>query len=154
MPNSSTQLVGLHVRVTTSKAGIIKPNPRYALTIFVLSIPTLRRASDAFQSPEWKQAMQCKIDALKSNRTWDLDNQAPSNNVIDSLWVFKVKLGLEGSVDKLKAQLVANGAHQVKDVDYFEEFSPTIKVLSISLVLKIVITKRWRISKLDIGNVS
>lgn len=109
MSNPSIQSGTDYVRITQSKSGIVKLNPCFALTVSVLFVQAPHQASDALHSLEWKQSMQCEIDALANKRTWILIDCAPSNNVIDSLWVFKVRQGSDMNVDKLKACLVANG---------------------------------------------
>ena len=41
-------------------------------------------------------------------------------DVIPGKWVYKVKLGPIGQVDKFKARYIANGVKQVEGLDYFD----------------------------------
>lgn len=86
---------------------------------------------DALRTPQWHDVMQAEFDALSSNQTWGLVDKLPFDNVTDSLWVFRVKNRPNGSLDKLKAWLVANEARQIEGVDYHNTFSSVIKVVSI-----------------------
>lgn len=57
----------------------------------------------------WKEAMYAEFLALMKNNTLTLIPQDFGDNVINSLWIFKIKQREDGSVEKLKAHLVANG---------------------------------------------
>ncbi|MCI13314.1 hypothetical protein A2U01_0034431, partial [Trifolium medium] len=65
-----------------------------------------------------------EIEALHKNQTWELVPCTPNLHVIGSKWVFKSKLKSDGTLDRLKARLIAKGYHQVDGVDYIETFSP------------------------------
>ncbi|KAK1610616.1 hypothetical protein QYE76_034289 [Lolium multiflorum] len=52
------------------------------------------------------------FSALQQNGTWNLVPPVPGVNLIDSKWVFKVKLRADGSVERYKARLVAKGFKQ------------------------------------------
>lgn len=59
---------------------------------------------------------------------------------ITSQWVYKVKLKVDGQVDKLKARLVARGFEQEQGVDYQETVAPTVK--SVTIILEIFIATK------------
>jgi hypothetical protein len=50
-----------------------------------------------------------EINALYDNSTWNLINLPPRKQAIECKWVFTVKANPDGSVARLKAQLVAKG---------------------------------------------
>jgi hypothetical protein len=52
-------------------------------------------------------------------------------NIIDCKWVYKIKRKSDGTVDRHKAWLVANGFKQRYGVDYEDIFSPVVKLATI-----------------------
>lgn len=107
---------------------------------------------EAAQDPQWRCAMDEEFQALIKNRTWHLVPRPPRCNLIDSKWVFKLKLRADGTVDRHKARLVAKGFKQRYGVDYDETFSPVVKHATIRLVLSIAISHGWCLRQLDIQN--
>jgi hypothetical protein len=51
--------------------------------------------------------MEAEFPTLKGNGTWTLTPPVSSVNLMDSQWVFKVKLYADGSIERYKAHLVA-----------------------------------------------
>ncbi|UYV62853.1 hypothetical protein LAZ67_2002154 [Cordylochernes scorpioides] len=77
-------------------------------------------------SERWKLAMDEEIDALNKNKTWTLERLADGHKPIGCKWVYKIKTGSDGTIQRFKARLVAKGYSQIKNVDYFDTFSPVV----------------------------
>lgn len=96
--------------------------------------------------------MSDEYDVMVRNDTWSLVDRQLEDNVVNCIWLFKVKERTDGTVDLLKAHLVANGMNQIKGLDYQEAFSPIIKPISIRIVLSLVVTNGWTLHQINIWN--
>lgn len=97
--------------------------------------------------------MEVEIKALHDNGTWSLVSRQSDDNVIATKWVFKAKQNKDGSIERLKARLIANGMHQIQGQDYWDTFSPVVHPLPIRLILTLAITNDWVIDQIDVSNV-
>ena len=64
----------------------------------------------------WCQAMNEEFTALQQNDTWELVPYNPSMNILPNKWIFKIKKKADGTVERYKARLVANGFHQKEGI--------------------------------------
>ncbi|KAM1791280.1 hypothetical protein ACFX12_035263 [Malus domestica] len=142
----------IHPMVTRAKDGISKPNPKYAhtSTITAMSEPTCYSQANKFQ--EWRTAMADEFNALQRAGTWSLVPYTPTMNVLPNKWVFRLKRKSDGSIDRFKARLVANGFHQQPGLDYGETFSPVVTHSTIRLIIAMAVHFSWPIRQLDVQN--
>ena len=89
---------------------------------------------------------------LHSSGTWDMVALPAGKTPVGCHWVYIVKIGPDGWVDRLKAQLVAKGYTQVYHFDYYDTFSPVTKIAFVRLLLSMVAMQSWPLYKLDIKN--
>lgn len=84
--------------------------------------------------------------------TWSLVPYITDMNVLGSKWVFRTKLNVDGSLDKLRARIVAQGFNQVEDIDYLETYSPVVRSATVRTVLHTATVMGWDIKQLDVKN--
>ncbi|RDX93334.1 putative mitochondrial protein, partial [Mucuna pruriens] len=99
---------------------------------FVSSITIPKSVCEALDHPGWRQAMVVEMQAL-----------GQSKKAVGCRWVFAIKVGPNGTVDRLKAQLEAKGYTQVYDLDYGDTFSPVAKITTIRLLLAMAAIRHW-----------
>ncbi|GKB69961.1 ribonuclease H-like domain-containing protein [Tanacetum coccineum] len=108
--------------------------------------------SNAFRDPNWYRAMLDEYNALIKNNTWVLVPRPPDANIVRSLWLFRHKHNADGSLNRYKARLVANGNTQIVGIDVDETFSPVVKPATIRTVLSLAISRHWPVHQLDVKN--
>ena len=65
-------------------------------------------------------------------------------------YVFKIKYKPDGSIDKYKVRLVAQGLLQQEGIDYNEVFAPVVDSTSISLLLAIANHENWEMEQMGV----
>ncbi|XP_071699281.1 uncharacterized protein [Rutidosis leptorrhynchoides] len=108
--------------------------------------------NEASKHPHWVHAMNIEIDALQANNTWEVCDLPLGKKALGNHWVYKVKLKSDGSLERYKGRLVVQGNHQCAGVDFFDTFSPVIKMATVRSILALAASKRWKIHQMDVNN--
>ncbi|KAJ9686998.1 hypothetical protein PVL29_015735 [Vitis rotundifolia] len=127
-------------------------SPYSAFVSAISSVSLPKSTHEALSHPGWRQAMVDEMVALHSNGTWDLVVLPSGKSTVGCRWVYAVKVGPDGQVDRLKARLVAKGYTQVYGSDYGDTFSPVAKIASVRLLLSMAAMCSWPLYQLDIKN--
>lgn len=108
--------------------------------------------SQAKKSDDWLQAMNAELQALEGTTTWDIVSLPQNKHSIGCMWVYKVKLNSDGSLEHYKARLVAKGYTQKEGIDFVDTFSPVAKMTTVKTLLAVAAAKKWSLHQLDISN--
>ena len=114
---------------------------------------TFRQAMRSPQSSYWREAIAKELGGLLALHTWDmvLESSMPSgSNLMHCHYVFTVKRKADGSIEKFKARLVADGNTQKHGVDFDRIFSTVVKTTTIRLVLAIAAARDYNLTSIDI----
>ena len=128
-------------------------SPYSAFVSIISSVSLPKNTNEAISHPGWRQAMVDEMAALHSTGTWDLVVLPFGKVPVGCRWVYTVKVGLDGQVDRLKARLVAKGYTQVYGSDYGDTVSPVAKIAYVRLLLSMAAMCSWPLYQLDIKNV-
>lgn len=106
----------------------------------------------AILSDLWKKAMNTEFDGMNTNKTYSIVTLPPGKNVVGCRWVYALKYNADGTVERPRARLVAQGYTQQEGVDYTDTFSPVAKMTSVKLLLALAAKKGWSLSQMDVTN--
>ncbi|GKE57894.1 ribonuclease H-like domain-containing protein [Tanacetum coccineum] len=137
--------------VTCFRVGTNRPLERLTLHVFSVSyVPKSYR--DAFNDPNWQNAMCDEYNALIKNNTWTLVPRPSNTNIVRCMWLFRHKFHADGTLGRYKARLVANDSTQLAGVDVDETFSPVVKPGTIQTILSLATSRYWHAHQLDVKN--
>jgi hypothetical protein len=98
----------------------------------------------------WLRAMQEEVEALGEHGTFMLCYLPAGKKAISGKWVFKIKRGPAGEIQRYKARYVARGFSQVEGVDFFETWSPVGSYATLRVLLSIAAQEDLEIRHIDI----
>lgn len=134
-----------------------RPPDRYGEWVYSAASPSNdpQSVEEALAGPDktlWQQAMQSEMNSINSNQVWDLVEIPTGKTPIKSKWVFKKKIGPDGSVSSYKARLVAQGFSQQIGVDYDETFSPVVRFESVRTMLSLAAQQGCHVHQMDVSS--
>ena len=101
----------------------------------------------------WIAAMNKEITDLMKHDTWELmsiDDVPKNRKVVKSKFVYTIKYNRDGTIERFKARFVACGYSQVKDFDYSETFSATLRSTSFRLLMAVAAGKKLELEHFDV----
>lgn len=143
--------------LTRSKAkirGFASTKPTCMLTKAVIAYgPEPQNRREALAQPDasqWRNAMKDEYDSLIKNDTWDVVTKPQDRKVLTGRWVFKRKLGPDGSVAKHKARFVVRGFTQIYGLDFDETYASVVKAPSYRLLFALAARYGWKCHQMDV----
>ena len=94
--------------------------------------------------------MKVEYNSLIENEVWELEELPEGRETVGSKWVFKIKKTADGSFERCKAHLVAQGYSQKEGLDYDETFSPVVQPESICSVIALAVQHRLILHQTEI----
>jgi hypothetical protein len=91
----------------------------------------------------WNEAVDKELDSFDQAGTWDVVAQVKGGKGVGSKWIFKVKRLADGSVNKIKALLVAQGFTQYSSFEFNETYAPVVYFDILGMLLTIMAVHSW-----------
>ena len=92
-----------------------------------------------------------EIGSLINNDTWSITRLPEGQHSIGSILALRNKYFADGSVEGLKAPLVAQGFSQRPGIDFIETYAPVAKFSSVRILLPIAAKLKLEVRQLDIA---
>ncbi|CAI7781587.1 unnamed protein product [Closterium sp. NIES-53] len=92
--------------------------------------------------------MGAEMASWKSTGTYVDEVPPPGANIVSGMWIFKVKRP-PGSPPVTKARYVARGFSQREGVNFFQTFSPTLKMTTLHVLLHVAAQRDYELHSLD-----
>jgi hypothetical protein len=120
-------------------------------TDFVLTCEVpMKQALTGPDAGEWLSAMVEEMKSILKNDTWKLVNRSRDIQVIGSRMVLRNKYRADGTFERRKARLVAQGFSQKPGIHFSETFAPVARFSSIRLVASLAAQYGMKIKQFDV----
>ena len=86
-----------------------KPNRYQGYSVAMTTIVKFEPGTfeETMKHQVWKDAMNEEYESIMKNDVWDVVPRPKDKSVVTSKWLYKIKHGADGSVEKFKAKFVA-----------------------------------------------
>ena len=111
---------------------------------------SIEEATSGPDSSNWKRPMNIEMQSLKDNDVWDLVELPPGRKAVGCKWVYMVKIGADGCVERYKARLVAQGFTQKYGFDYDETFCPVVRLESLRVLVALSVQYGLKLHQVDV----
>ena len=112
-----------------------------------------RQALDSEHASYWREAINKELSGLLERQVWTLvlaSSMPSGSNLMNCHYVFAVKRLADGSVEKFKARLVADGNTQKYGVDFNRVFATVVKPTTLRLLLVLAAARDYNLHQVDI----
>ena len=111
---------------------------------------TVEEALSGPEKDKWKEAMKKEMDSLKANDVYDIVKLPQHRKTVGCKWIFKRKVRADGSIERYKARLVAQGYSQKPGQDYDETFCPVVRFESVRSVIAMAAQHELLLHQMDV----
>ena len=91
-----------------------------------------------------------KYQSIMKNDVCEIVPRTEENSVVTSRWLYKIKHGADGSIEKQKARFVARALSPKEGVDYDETFAHVAQNTSIRTIIAIALAMGWKLHQMDV----
>lgn len=99
---------------------------------------------------EWMEAMITEVKSILKNDTWIMSDRVDSEKTIGSRIVLRNKYKADGTLERRKARLVAQGFSQQPGVHFNETFAPVARMGSIRMLMAIAAKRKMKVHQFDV----
>ena len=116
------------------------------------SLIYVKAVKDSVWKKMWKNVIKAELTALAANDTWKEIISLKNVNIIISKWMFKLKLHINNTLDKLKTRVVTRDFSQMHDIDYENIFALTVKFDTLCIFLTLIALENLKCHQMNVNN--
>jgi len=123
------------------------------LTVEIFIPKTYDEAINCEDAEHWKKAMDAEYQSHIKCGTWVLipaEDVKKGRKPVGSTWAFDVKRRADGTIERYKARLCAQGFSQVYGHDYDITYSNTVRYSTLRIMFSIAAARNYILSGADI----
>ena len=94
--------------------------------------------------------MKAEFDSLQKNEVWDIVEMPEGKNLVTDKWHFALKRNSKGESIRHEARYVARRFKQKRGVEYDQTYSPTVKMVTLRVLLSSAVQNEMKLKQLDI----
>ncbi|KAJ9535802.1 hypothetical protein OSB04_un001045 [Centaurea solstitialis] len=111
---------------------------------------SFKEAMESRDAAFWKEAIDDEFSSILENNTWVLSDLPPGFQPLGCKWIFKKKMKVDGTIDKIKARLVIQGFRQKPGIDYFDTYAPVARISTIRLLIALAAIHNLIVHQMDV----
>ena len=111
---------------------------------------TYQQAMNSPQRDSWMDAINDEMASHHKSDTWEIVTRTADMNVLSGKWVFRVKRGPNGRIQRFKARWVVRGFEQQQGIDYNETFASVVRQKTYRVLFALAAIHDWEIEQMDV----
>ena len=116
------------------------------------SLIYVKAVRDSVWEEMWKNVIKTELTALAVNDTWKEIISFKNVNIIINKWMFKLKLHINDTLNKLKTRVVTRDFSQMHNIDYENIFASTVKFNTLHIFLTLVALENLKCHQMNVNN--
>ena len=111
-------------------------------------LPSLREALASPYRDDWIKAMKLEVQTLEDKNVWDVVERPQGKQVLESIWVLRLKRYPDGTAKKFKGRFTVRGDQQV-GLESDDVYAPVVGWATVRLVLILSVQLGWKSKQVD-----
>ena len=122
--------------------GTFKERP-HKYSILMSQLDSAELSKEATSEQVWVDAIIEEYSSIMKNDVWEVVPRPTGKLVVTSRWLYKIKHGANGSMEKRKARFIARDFTQKEGIDYDETCVLVARYTTIRTIISLAAVFRW-----------
>lgn len=113
---------------------------------------TYSQAMKRHDSGNWLEAVKAELSAMERLGVWVVVDIPVGEDLLNTVWIFRIKFDEYGKLSKYKARLCAAGNFQTEGINYAETYAPTGRPTALRALLSMGFASGLDVHQMDVKN--